>query len=43
MAKALNIGIVEVDSKGLGEYDLIAELFVKRLKARAKSHSFLKH
>lgn len=34
---------VEVDSKGLGEYDLIAELFVKRLKARAKSHSFLKH
>ena len=33
---------VTVDSKGLGEYDGILDLFMKRLKDRAESHSFLK-
>ncbi|MDD1729163.1 MAG: sirohydrochlorin cobaltochelatase [Methanospirillum sp.] len=33
---------VTVDSVGLGEYDQILDLYVKRLQARAASHSFLK-
>ena len=33
---------VTVESKGLGEYDLVMELFMKRLKRTAESHNFLK-
>ncbi|NLW74903.1 MAG: cobalt chelatase [Methanomicrobiales archaeon] len=33
---------VTVETKGLGEYDLVIELFMNRLKRTADSHSFLK-
>lgn len=33
---------VTVETKGLGEYDVITDLFVKNLKRTADSHSFLK-
>lgn len=33
---------VEVDSKGLGEYDQITDIILKRLVSRVDSHAFLK-
>lgn len=33
---------VEIDSKGLGEYDQITDIIVKRLISRVDSHAFLK-
>lgn len=33
---------VTVDTRGLGEYEAVLDLFVKRMEGRVKAHSFLK-